>query len=119
MPMRQSGFTLIELLIVIAIIGVLAAIAIPQFKSYRNKSYDSATQTDLRNVATAQEAYYTDNRTYCSSFPNLQSKYNVFLSPGVTVDVEATQAAYTIKASHLTTNKTYTLNGPGGAISGN
>jgi type IV pilus assembly protein PilA len=59
-----SGFTLIELLIVIAIIGILASIAIPQFNSYRQKSYNSAAQSDLRNVKTNLEAYYADYQHY-------------------------------------------------------
>jgi type IV pilus assembly protein PilA len=59
-----SGFTLIELLIVIAIIGILAAIAIPQFTSYRQKSYNSAAQSDLRNVKTNLAAYYADYQHY-------------------------------------------------------
>ena len=61
---NASGFTLIELLIVIAIIGILAAIAIPQFTSYRQKSYNSAAQSDLRNVKTNLEAYYADYQEY-------------------------------------------------------
>ena len=59
-----SGFTLIELMIVIAIIGILAAIAIPQFTSYRQKSYNSAAQSDLRNVETNLAAYYADYQHY-------------------------------------------------------
>jgi type IV pilus assembly protein PilA len=59
-----SGFTLVELLIVIAIIGILAAIAIPQFNSYRQKSYISAAQSDLRNVKTNLAAYYADYQHY-------------------------------------------------------
>jgi type IV pilus assembly protein PilA len=60
----KKGFTLIELLIVVAIIGILAAIAIPQFASYRIKSYNTAAQSDLKNVKTALEAYYADNSRY-------------------------------------------------------
>ena len=62
--LSQKGFTLIELMIVIAIIGILAAIAIPQFASYRQKSYNSASQSDLRNVKTNLEAYYADYQEY-------------------------------------------------------
>ena len=61
---NASGFTLIELLIVIAIIGILASIAIPQFASYRQKSYNAAAQSDLRNVKTNLEAYYADYQHY-------------------------------------------------------
>ena len=61
---NQKGFTLIELLIVVAIIGILAAIAIPQFASYRQKAFNSAAQSDLRNSKTNLEAYYSDNYFY-------------------------------------------------------
>ncbi|MBT3176485.1 MAG: prepilin-type N-terminal cleavage/methylation domain-containing protein [Desulfobacula sp.] len=57
---NQKGFTLIELMIVIAIIGILAAIAIPQFSSYRAKSYNSAGLSDIRNLRTDLEAYYAE-----------------------------------------------------------
>ena len=60
----NKGFTLIELLIVVAIIGILAAIAIPQFSSYRVKSYNTAAVSDMKNVKTALEAYYADNQKY-------------------------------------------------------
>ena len=58
------GFTLIELMIVVAIIGILAAIAIPQFSSYRQKAYNSAAVSDLKNMKTALESYYADNQHY-------------------------------------------------------
>ena len=61
---NQKGFTLIELLIVVAIIGILAAIAIPQFAAYRTKAYNSAAQSDLKNTKTSLEAYYADNQIY-------------------------------------------------------
>jgi type IV pilus assembly protein PilA len=58
---REGGFTLIELLVVIIIIGILAAIAIPVFLNQRKKGYDAQVKADLRNAATAQETYLTDN----------------------------------------------------------
>jgi prepilin-type N-terminal cleavage/methylation domain-containing protein len=60
----EKGFTLIELLVVVAIIGILAAIAIPQFAEYRARGFDARAKTDLRNVATAEEAYFADNEAY-------------------------------------------------------
>ncbi|WP_337906864.1 type IV pilin protein [Pelovirga terrestris] len=61
---NQKGFTLIELLIVVAIIGILAAIAIPQFAAYRERAYISSMQADVRNTASAMEMFWIDNDTY-------------------------------------------------------
>ena len=61
---NRKGFTLIELLIVVAIIGILAAIAIPQFSTYRQKGYNSASTSDLKNAKTNIEAAYADNQAY-------------------------------------------------------
>lgn len=63
----EKGFTLIELLIVVAIIGILAAIAIPQFASYRQKAYNSAAQSDVKNSKTSLESYYADYQKYPDS----------------------------------------------------
>jgi len=60
----KKGFTLIELLIVVAIIGILAAIAIPQFSSYRAKAYNTAATSDLKNLKTGMEAFMADNQQY-------------------------------------------------------
>ena len=62
--MNRKGFTLIELLIVVVIIGILAAIAIPKFSNTKEKAVVSAMKSDLRNYASAQESYYADYTTY-------------------------------------------------------
>ncbi len=61
---NEKGFTLIELMIVVAIIGILAAIAIPQFSAYRERAYIASMKADCNAVRTAEEAYFVDNDTY-------------------------------------------------------
>ena len=114
----ERGFTLIELMIVIAIIGILAAIAIPQFSAYRVRSFNSTAQADIRNAATAQEAYFVDNSTYCGDEAVLTgATYGFYSSDSVTLDVTAAASdSYTMTATHSSGDKTYSLTGPGGVI---
>ena len=97
------GFTLIELLTVVAIIGVLAAIAIPQFFTYRQRSFDSTAQADLKNLASAQEAYYINNYVYlnCSGTVDCKTKLPGYDgSNGVSIAMTAAQDSFTGTSSH-------------------
>lgn len=95
---RKSGFTLIELLIVVVIIGILAAIAIPKFSSTKGQAFLAAMRSDLRNLATAEEGYYYANNAYSSNL----SQLNYISSTGVTIVVpEATAGGWSASASHL------------------
>jgi type IV pilus assembly protein PilA len=82
---RTSGFTLIELLIVVVIIGILAAIAIPKFANTKGKAYAAAMRSDLRNLAVAQESYLYDHSTYATSVGAM----NVVPSNGVVITIGA------------------------------
>jgi len=64
MNRMRKGFTLIELLIVVVIIGILAAIAIPKFANTKTKAYQTAMKSDLRNLVTAEEAFFSDSGHY-------------------------------------------------------
>jgi type IV pilus assembly protein PilA len=100
MTKRRAGFTLIELLIVIVIIGILAAIAIPKFGKTREKAYFKAMQSDLRNLAAQQEIYYANannNYTYASDITLL----DITPSQGVTnLVVAGTTTGWAATAGH-------------------
>ncbi len=70
---NRKGFTLIELLIVVVIIGILAAIAIPKFANTKEKAVLAGMKSDLRNLVTAQEAYFSDNQTYAPAIGPAQA----------------------------------------------
>ena len=98
MPRRRpNGFTLIELLIVVVIIGILAAIAIPKFASTKSKAYLASMKSDLRNLATAQESYFYTNSVYTTD-PNVLS---IRVSSGVSLTIpEATAGGWSAEATH-------------------
>lgn len=111
---RQKGFTLIELMIVVAIIGILAAIAIPQFNSYRRKAQDSAAKSALKNLATAQENYYATNNSYTSD----SSKMPGWTS-GENVDVTITGSnltGWSATASHTSSANKFTYDSTLGGL---
>jgi type IV pilus assembly protein PilA len=72
MNANRKGFTLIELLIVVVIIGILAAIAIPKFANTKSKAYVTAMKSDLRNLVTAEEAFFADSSKYTSTVSQLK-----------------------------------------------
>jgi prepilin-type N-terminal cleavage/methylation domain-containing protein len=81
----RKGFTLIELLIVVVIIGILAAIAIPKFANTKQKAYITAMKSDLRNLVTAEEAYFADSSTYTQTVASLKfQSTNSVSAPSIT-----------------------------------
>ena len=86
---NNKGFTLIELLIVVVIIGILAAIAIPKFSATREKAYFAAMKSDLKNLASQQEIYYADNYAYTNDATAL----TFVSSEGVTVTMSSVTAS--------------------------
>lgn len=108
----RKGFTLIELLIVVVIIGILAAIAIPKFANTKEKAYLASMKSDLRNMATTQESYFADNQVYIGgSATNVAGTtadvYGFVPSAGVTVTATASGGTgWTATAGHSATTKT-------------
>ena len=99
--MKSRGFTLIELLIVVVIIGILAAFAIPKFVNTKQKAYVAQMKSDLKNLATAQEAFFYDSTYYTSTLASLN---NFSPSTGVTLTVvTATAGGWSAQAVHAQT----------------
>jgi len=96
----EQGFTLIELLVVIAIIGILAAIAIPQFAAYRRRAYESDVKANLKNAATAQEAYFVDFNTYLNAALTNGIPVGYNKSTGVTMTAIGTANTFYLIGSH-------------------
>ncbi len=111
MVRNKMGFTLIELLIVVVIIGILAAIAIPKFANTKEKAYVASMKADLRNLATYEESYAADSAgVYFSGTSATPATMQGFLpSANVTVvatAVPAPNASWSAAATHSLTTRT-------------
>ena len=96
---NRKGFTLIELLIVVVIIGILAAIAIPKFAATKDKAKLASVKTDVRNGMTAQEAYFSDYAIY-GSLAQLVAASNFTLSSGNTGAASGVASGFTITVTN-------------------
>ena len=122
MSTTRKGFTLIELLIVVVIIGILAAIAIPKFSNTKEKAYVTAMKSDLRNLVNAEEAFFADSVKYTSDLTQLKFRQSTGVgTPSITVgpgfwsaSVTHTQlAGKTCEIAINTTNSTVPAAGDG------
>ena len=108
---NEKGFTLIELMIVIAIIGILAAIAIPQFNSYRKRAYNASANTDVKNAYTAAQAYFVDlpddGSVNTATLLTLRSEY--FARVLRLTATGGTVTALALTAYHTAGDQTYTI----------
>lgn len=108
----RKGFTLIELLIVVVIIGILAAIAIPKFANTKEKAYLASMKSDLRNMATTEESYFADNQVYIAgpasnTTAGTTPLYGFVPSTGVSLLAAASGGTgWSATTSHSATTKT-------------
>jgi type IV pilus assembly protein PilA len=103
---NKHGFTLIELLIVVVIIGILSAIAIPKFASTKERAFLATMKSDLRNLVTAQEAYLGDNGAYyAGAVPNAALPYQPSSGTTITI-VGVVGGGWSASATYAGTSKT-------------
>jgi type II secretory pathway pseudopilin PulG len=100
---------------VIAIIGILAAIAIPQFNQYKARAYDTASKADLHNIYLACKAYWSDTGSdqSCSETEAGGANYGFAPSPGVTVSASGNETGWSATAKHASSSTTVTMNASG------
>jgi type IV pilus assembly protein PilA len=126
---HSDGFTFIEFSVVLAILGILAAIAVPQYSSYRERAYNQAAISDLKNIAAAQESYFADHQSYkpieqCAKvdgavkceIKDLPGVNN--LSKGVSLTMQVSPGGFVATARHYKAAKTCTWDSTKGGLIG-
>jgi len=119
---NRKGFTLIELLIVVVIIGILAAVAIPKFSNTKEKAFVASMKSDLKNLVSAQESFYADSSKYAgkTSITADPYKYNVSGdSTTVSFDIDGTATGWSAKITNTSAKQTCSaFGGTGGSHKG-
>lgn len=110
----ERGFTLIELLVTVAVLGILAAVAIPQFSGYRARSFNTRALSDLKNMASLQEVHFAVNGEYATRKVDL---IGFVQSPGVAITVDfTTENSYEATATHASGDTTYHWDSAAGGL---
>ena len=112
---NKKGFTLIELLIVIAIIGILAAIAVPIFAQYKDRAYGADVKSHLHNVYLACKSYWSDegSNSDCTITTASGPDYGYAQTPQITIVASGGEITFSGSASHANSTNTYTIDSLG------
>ena len=111
-PCGEGGFTLVELLVVLAIIGILLAIAIPSYLGYTSRAADTTAKASIRMALPAVEAYYSDMGTYVGmSIAALKAGYDSGIASGVAIYGTPTATVYCLTSTHA--GRKWSVIGPG------
>ncbi|NIO09782.1 MAG: prepilin-type N-terminal cleavage/methylation domain-containing protein [Deltaproteobacteria bacterium] len=111
-----KGFTLLELLVAIGILGILVALAIPQYNAYRRKTFIATVKSDLKNASIVQEAYYAEFEVYTAALPTLLA-HGFRQSNGVSLTITSDGTTYSLAATHANCGAdTWTYNESGNIV---
>jgi prepilin-type N-terminal cleavage/methylation domain-containing protein len=114
----EGGFTMVELLVVLTILGILLAIAVPSFLGYKDRAADGAAKSNLRAALPSVEAYYSDNSGYAGmTIATLKARYDSAIAPRVSIYGIPTATSYCITDTEG--GHAWSVNGPGGGYKNN